>query len=1087
MPEPPPAKPYTAAEMTPLSPPVDPLATLRSALRGHYEFERELGQGAFATVYLARDLKHERKVAIKVLHADPNSEMGELRFIREIRMLARLQHPNILPLHDSGHVEALLYYVMPYVSGETLRERIQREKQLQWETACAITREIADALSYAHAQGIIHRDIKPENILISAGHPMLADFGIARAINLGGVLQLTRTGMGSPGTPAYMSPEQLLGEKEIDSRSDTYSLGCVLFEMLTGKPPFAGKDGFVKRFTEPPPSATRIRSDLPGWVDGALARSLEHDPDARYANASDFAKALCDPPHIPALAPHHARVARGNLVNVPISRRAGSFWPRIHLPAPSRSLVIGALAVVALSVATFMGAPAIRRVIAGSTKLDSSRFVIVPSGELAAAAASDALRAEQRLYDSFAAWKGLQLVSDAAVDEAVRADGGAATSLRSALAVARQVGARNLIWIRRGVTGSGIRAELFDAAEGTSSGRVSMLDASASDRDFSLATIGLISIANRPVLARGGDGLTNSFDAWMAYNRGHVALAEWNPAEAARQFATALNADAAFSAASVWLAQVQEWTDPSARTDWGPLAAKASTDTRLDGRDLLISQGLVALAEQRFPAACDAYRRLSAMKGSEFIGWYGLGECQSLDSAVVPSEAIASGWRFRSSYGAAARAYTRAMEIEPRARSIFPFSRLHGLLPTSATRVRVGRASSPKNQIFLAYPSLVGPHDTLAFIPHPLQSFASLPASVFSKQNAALQADIALLTQYTTEWIRQLPNDPAAFAARAEILEISGDIGGEPFEQTPVMRALRQVRSLSHDPHTVFETLVKEVWLRFKREDFAEARKLADSLLTAYPNPTTGEAEGLLPIAALTGKLGRTVLLGRIVYPFLPATDEALPVQVRDAASEFLITAAAGLCGDRLNRLDARLNDALVRYLPATRAKELHAELTARPLSLAVPCTNGRSALGIDDHRMKLYEIQRDFAMGNVKATRALLDTAAQIASHGRPGDKSLDYTFQESWVRVAVGDTAIAMRMLDNVLGALPSFSSDNLQELGAASAAAQAMVFRARLAAAEGDARTARQWAKAAFILWSTADPVIRDLGRDVWQLAN
>jgi len=232
-------------------PSLDPIAPLRVALKGRYEIQREIGQGAFATVYLARDCRHERPVALKVLNADPTSDAGELRFIREIRLLAGLQHPNILPLHDSGHVEALLYYVMPYVSGETLRARISRERLLPIDPAVSIARESADALACAHGQGIIHRDIKPENILLSGGHAIVADFGIARAIDVAGVRQLTRTGLGGPGTPAYMSPEQLLGDNPLDGRSDIYSLGCVLYEMLTGKPPFAGKEGFVKRFTEP--------------------------------------------------------------------------------------------------------------------------------------------------------------------------------------------------------------------------------------------------------------------------------------------------------------------------------------------------------------------------------------------------------------------------------------------------------------------------------------------------------------------------------------------------------------------------------------------------------------------------------------------------------------------------------------------------------------------------------------------------------------------------------------------------------------------------------------------------------------------
>jgi serine/threonine protein kinase len=288
---------------------IDPIAPLRNALRSRYDIGREIGQGAYATVFLARDLKHERPVALKVLNVDPTSDTSEIRFIREIRTLARLQHPNILPLHDSGHVEALLYYVSPYVNGETVRSRIDREKQLSVDVTCSIGNEIADALDYAHSQGIVHRDIKPENILISGAHAVLADFGIAKAIDVAGVRQITATGMGSPGTPAYMSPEQLMGERHIDGRSDIYSLGCVLYEMLTGKPPFAGKEGFTKRFTEDPPSVKSLRPDLPVWLDRAIAGAMQRSPRDRFSNAREFIGALCPPersgvsPSVAAAAP----------------------------------------------------------------------------------------------------------------------------------------------------------------------------------------------------------------------------------------------------------------------------------------------------------------------------------------------------------------------------------------------------------------------------------------------------------------------------------------------------------------------------------------------------------------------------------------------------------------------------------------------------------------------------------------------------------------------------------------------------------------------------------------------------------------
>jgi serine/threonine protein kinase/tetratricopeptide (TPR) repeat protein len=319
--------------ISPPSPP-DPIAPLRAALAGRYEIGREIGQGAFATVYLANDARHERQVAVKVLNADPGSETGELRFIREIRMLARLQHPNILPLHDSGHVEALLYYLMPYISGETLRARMSRERQVPMEVAIRITSEAADALSYAHGQGIIHRDIKPENILLSGGHAIVADFGIARAIDVAGVQQLTRTGMGGPGTPAYMSPEQLMGDRQLDGRSDIYSLGCVLYEMLTGKPPFAGKEGFVKRFTEPPPAPSGVRKGVPGWLDAVVLKTLARNPEERYSRADDLVRALSNHPAI-ELKP--LTDSRAGIINYP-SRQTG---PSAYRPSHAHAKIQG--------------------------------------------------------------------------------------------------------------------------------------------------------------------------------------------------------------------------------------------------------------------------------------------------------------------------------------------------------------------------------------------------------------------------------------------------------------------------------------------------------------------------------------------------------------------------------------------------------------------------------------------------------------------------------------------------------------------------------------------------------------------------
>ncbi len=271
----------------------DPSATLAAGLRDRYVLERELGRGGMATVYLARDARHDRPVALKVLRPELAASLGPDRFQREIKLAARLQHPHILSVYDSGETAGQLWFTMPYVEGESLRDRLRRERQLGVEDALRITREAAAALDYAHRHGIIHRDIKPENILLTAeGDTLVADFGIARALE--GDEHLTQTGM-SVGTPAYMSPEQASGDKALDARTDIYSLGAVLYELFAGEPPYTGPTAqaiLLKRFTEPVPSVRRGRPAVPEGVDQAIQRALAPVPADRFATAVEFARAL---------------------------------------------------------------------------------------------------------------------------------------------------------------------------------------------------------------------------------------------------------------------------------------------------------------------------------------------------------------------------------------------------------------------------------------------------------------------------------------------------------------------------------------------------------------------------------------------------------------------------------------------------------------------------------------------------------------------------------------------------------------------------------------------------------------------------
>jgi serine/threonine protein kinase/Tol biopolymer transport system component len=274
--------------------PMDDRSTLSIALSDRYDIDREIGRGGMATVYLARDLKHERLVAIKVLDPELGAVLGAERFLSEIRVTANLQHPNLLPLFDSGAANGLLYYVMPFVEGESLRHRLDREKQLPVDEGVSIAVAIANALDYAHRHGVIHRDLKPENVLLHDGQPLVADFGIALALSKAGGARVTQTGL-SLGTPQYMSPEQATGDRVIDARSDIYSLGALTYEMLAGEPPHAGSSAqaiIARLMTEDPRPLTTVRRSVPEQVEAAVHRAMEKLPADRFSTAKEFADAI---------------------------------------------------------------------------------------------------------------------------------------------------------------------------------------------------------------------------------------------------------------------------------------------------------------------------------------------------------------------------------------------------------------------------------------------------------------------------------------------------------------------------------------------------------------------------------------------------------------------------------------------------------------------------------------------------------------------------------------------------------------------------------------------------------------------------
>ena len=330
---------------------MDQAARLQAALGQRYAFDGEVGHGMTTIVYRARDLKHDRLVAIKVLDPETTAGLGTSRFLREIQIVARLQHPHILPLFDSGHADGFLYYVMPLVEGESLRDRLTRDTQLPLADALRITAQVAEALGHAHSHGVIHRDIKPGNILLTGGHAVVSDFGIARALDVAAPEGVTSTGL-TVGTPAYMSPEQCTGSAHLDARSDIYSLGCVLYEMLAGEPPFPGPDRravMARHVQEKPPSPRVFRPHTPEAVESIVAKALAKLPADRYQSPEELGEALTVLSSGPPLteAPRGPRWTTSALLAVAILL---ALWVGVAVlnPSSSPTVVGGGLVVLPL-------------------------------------------------------------------------------------------------------------------------------------------------------------------------------------------------------------------------------------------------------------------------------------------------------------------------------------------------------------------------------------------------------------------------------------------------------------------------------------------------------------------------------------------------------------------------------------------------------------------------------------------------------------------------------------------------------------------------------------------------------------------
>ena len=794
-----------------------------------YKIEREVGHGATAIVYSANDREQNRQVALKVLRPELVASVGAERFKREIDLTARLDHPSIVPVLGSGTWNDSLFFVLPFMNGGTLRERLENERQLPIADVIAIGISIASALQFAHERNLLHRDVKPENILFHDGRASLSDFGIARATTLSSGERTTSTGL-VRGTPAYMSPEQASGESGYDGRSDVYSLACVLYEALAGVPAFVGATAqaiLQQRMLHEPRALRVYRPSVPPALEAVIAKALAIVPSDRFENAAAFSAALtgalAPPAPTPALSP----------VASPTRRRA---W------------LTAALAVVAVGGGVLVAARGgALPIFNASARLDTTQVaVLLPEG--ADSSLSDHVFGV--VYDQASKWRGIKPVDRFRVSELA----GSSTSLTDdrAAAIAQKLGAGRYIRTRlvRDRDAWRVSSTLYDTRARQrlfeSGVRLSLVRGMDSVLSYLADSLLLRGVASPGVSSRVLPAV-QQFAAGM-----HRVVDDWDLRAADSLLSKAVESDPDFANAWLWLAEVRAaMFQPVVR--WQSAIQRANLGGRLSGRDSVLGAAVLALSREEYAAACRQFESMRQVDRRDFIALYGLGQCRRMDPIVIRDPKSRSGWSFRSSEHQAVQAFAEAFEMAPllhRRVQGDGYAQLRNLLRTDAFN-RPGIALPPDTMRFAGFAEWRG--DTLSFVPYPYSMLVSARASFDNDaRSAALRNQRLLFGRIAHAWAAALPRSPGTIEALAIALELNG----EPSAVDTLIKA----RLLAKDATDRIRLSAEEVLMRLEftatndSMDIARIRLLADSLLRLDLEATPTAAPELASIAAIVGR-----------------------------------------------------------------------------------------------------------------------------------------------------------------------------------------------------------------------------------------
>ena len=1013
-----------------------------------YTIERELGRGGEAIVYLAREQRSDRRVAIKVLRPELAASLHSERFVQEVGILSELVHPNILPLLHSGRAGEALYYVSPYVEGESLRSRLAREGQLPIPDAVRIVQQVAYAIDYAwRRRGIVHRDLKPENILLADGHAFVADFGVAHALNVAAGQRVTVPGL-AVGTPPYMSPEQAGAEERIDGRSDIYSLGCVLYELLAGSPPFEGatpQNVLRKHLAAPVPSLRIARSTVPEELEAVVQKALEKSPADRYASAAELADAL------------------GALRSAP----KATPWARRAVIAGTAAAIVATAFLMAKGVGAESEANETSPAGGGP---DTSRYVVIALDSGAGVTVGeDAV--DELVRDALKRWSDITVVEQREAHDAV-ADSPTAVSAEAARAAARRLNSGRLVRLQVASLAGSVR--LHAALVHTASGAV-LLDTTVHlprsgagvEENVARLTDHLL-LGGAALPRRAGTPVSRSLRAQQAYMRGHADIEEWDLAAAASEFRTARDADPAFVLAGVWLAQVELWRRVPIAQWQGALERAMTSQAPLASADSLRLVALAASAEGASDRACATFGRLVALDVNESTSHISLGHCLARDSAVIRDPRSPTGWAFRTSYRRALESYQRAFRLHPAIHQSFrggSTEEIRRLFRTNRNEVRLGLAAPPDTLTFMAYPSWTG--DTLSFIPIPSNQFRDAHRWVSSDAvTEAVRRQRLLFHDVATRWRAALPRSPDALEAVAVGLDMLGN--------RSALDSLHAARRLVTDDDDRVRIAALEVWMRVKLSapndinGLRDAGTLADSLLRQGTAADPATARRLAPLAALRGRAAEAGRFNRV------AEATQFPAAVAHALPALVAYAAIGGPGDTVRALEGEVHRALRTTLRPGERITVRSQL-ARAALLALPDLDFDSIPGLDSTGSGA--LLRAWHARDRAAVRRIVEARGSDRREGmvRAPEVTLDALRAEAGLLAAVGDTARAADWLAPTLDSLALAAPQTLANVGNAGSLVRAMVLRATVAAQLGDVGTARRWALAVAALWSAPDPVL------------